>query len=890
MSVDVIDTENESNSSETPSPRPILRPSLSIPNAKRHDLADSPARLHSIDRQTSRSTIHDFSLFDSVFSNIRITVHGNKLVKQLKGLYVNDSNEDENFQQPQFVSEEKQQDAIFRIYLKRTRKKTLSPTGSTTTLDQSSYDQKEQKDFKSNNRGELLYSTVKIYQLKAGTLEKIVECLTNKHGDLDTIHMHTVFATYRTYTNTRVLIETILARYQAVVPASLDMIEDVRQKTLKSLSMSLICLLTTYKEDFYEPPSFTTLSYLRENIPVDNNDLENQCQNLFRRFLREGKDALQSDSDILLRTNDVDNNNNNNNNNNKSKFSYTDESLYNPRSVDSDARKNFLDMSNIRIAEQLTIVDAELLKRVLPYECLTLGKNIISRSGLPSNRSLSTADKTIEHFNALTYRVVATILKEQNESIRARVIEKWIDIAYECRQLKNFSSLTAILNGLESGCIYRLLTAWSNVDFNHRLKLSELKTVFGSCNGDKKQARAILEKQLDEIRLTLPECIEGTAKYTDVTTAASATLGRKFRSKKSRDQQNTMIGTVPYLGLYFSDLTYIDSAFPNYININEKDETSQKLINFEKHRREFEILAQIKLFQSAANAYTSIQRIPSFQRWFDNIQTHTDSENWQRSYDIEPQESPDIVDSQQQKKSQDNCLSSQRSQPLRAFPSQVSLESLLTNTQPIPDITLPLAGSTTSLSSLDKMSYASSHSFTQRQESTNTSEKKTYSHHSRSSSASSFLTNASSSQGYMSAQGSPTNSVINCIVNPVENNTLIAKVQLIGRDDLLYKKVRIGDNERVSNVLKIILEKFNLDPTTYDHYCIDQQLADRKITLTDHCNVFYALVRKSPDEHVDLIVREKTRQERDQNKTRSHPTTGHNRTPSGLSVSSNHSR
>lgn len=45
--------------------------------------------------------------------------------------------------------------------------------------------------------------------------------------------MHILFATYRTYINTRILIDTILARYRAVSPASLDMIEDVRQKNLK---------------------------------------------------------------------------------------------------------------------------------------------------------------------------------------------------------------------------------------------------------------------------------------------------------------------------------------------------------------------------------------------------------------------------------------------------------------------------------------------------------------------------------------------------------------------------------------------------------------------------------------------------------------------------------
>lgn len=69
--------------------------------------------------------------------------------------------------------------------------------------------------------------------MKAGSIEKIIEFLTNKHGELDTTHMHILFATYRTYTTLRVLIDTILARYRTVFPASLDMMEDVRQRTLK---------------------------------------------------------------------------------------------------------------------------------------------------------------------------------------------------------------------------------------------------------------------------------------------------------------------------------------------------------------------------------------------------------------------------------------------------------------------------------------------------------------------------------------------------------------------------------------------------------------------------------------------------------------------------------
>jgi hypothetical protein len=49
------------------------------------------------------------------------------------------------------------------------------------------------------------------------------------------------------------------------------------------------------------------------------------------------------------------------------------------------------------------------------------------------------------------------------------------------------------LNGLLSGCIYRLNTAWSYVTQDYWSILEELKNVFGSC-ADRQQARAILDK------------------------------------------------------------------------------------------------------------------------------------------------------------------------------------------------------------------------------------------------------------------------------------------------------------------------------------------------------------------------------------------------------------
>ena len=44
-------------------------------------------------------------------------------------------------------------------------------------------------------------------------------------------------------------------------------------------------------------------------------------------------------------------------------------------------------------------------------------------------------------------------------------------------------------------------------------------------------------------------------------------------------------GTIPYLGTFLTDLTMVDTAIP--------DMTSDGLINFDKRRKEFEVLAQV---------------------------------------------------------------------------------------------------------------------------------------------------------------------------------------------------------------------------------------------------------------------------------------------------------
>lgn len=92
-------------------------------------------------------------------------------------------------------------------------------------------------------------------------------------------------------------------------------------------------------------------------------------------------------------------------------------------------------------------------------------------------------------------------------------------------------------------------------------------------------------------------------------------------------------GTIPYLGIFLFDLTMIHT-------IHSEKMPNTQLINFDKKRKEFEILAQIKLLQGAANAYRLVED-PIFDRWFASVLVLNDNEAHERSCQLEPPEHKD---------------------------------------------------------------------------------------------------------------------------------------------------------------------------------------------------------------------------------------------------------
>ncbi|KIY46326.1 ras GEF [Fistulina hepatica ATCC 64428] len=107
------------------------------------------------------------------------------------------------------------------------------------------------------------------------------------------------------------------------------------------------------------------------------------------------------------------------------------------------------------IAEQLCLIEFKLYDKITPQECLSQAKY---SSGAP----VSNITNFCATHDQLASWVKMTILNSESVSRRADMVDYWIKVAEKCRNLNNFSSMSAIVNALQSTVISRLQVTWSH--------------------------------------------------------------------------------------------------------------------------------------------------------------------------------------------------------------------------------------------------------------------------------------------------------------------------------------------------------------------------------------------------------------------------------------------
>ncbi|KMQ95472.1 ral guanine nucleotide dissociation stimulator-like protein [Lasius niger] len=467
--------------------------------------------------------------------------------------------------------EEKGDGVIYTVYLKKVRYH--RPTRSLSASDSD------------DEISHLEWETVRVRFLKAGTVQRLVESLANDDGELESTYINVFLATYRAFTTPREVLELLLARYDA-----LDENAGGCEQHRKTLVQALHVWLDTYPGDWMSPPNHPLLTRLLDftHRRLLGSELELKARHRLHRIQRED----QIDSCMV----------------------YDNGRLPMRGSPDpmSDHWGNYIfpEVPHRHFAEQLTRMDAEVFKKLVAHQCLGA---VWSRKDRSRSHEAATVVATVNQFNAVSLRVISTILTDTSlkSQERARILETWIDIAQELRILKNFSSLKAIVSGLQSNPVYRLEKCWQCMPREKHELFRELERIFSEENNAWTQRELLIK--------------EGTAKFADTAGRSDRHLQKLFQ-KQNTHAGNISYGTIPYLGTFLTDLTMIDTAIPDTI--------ADGLINFDKRRKEFEVLARIRLLQGAANAY-NFNTDSMFDRWFHSVLILEDREAYKLSCQIE---------------------------------------------------------------------------------------------------------------------------------------------------------------------------------------------------------------------------------------------------------------
>ncbi|SPP86646.1 blast:Guanine nucleotide-releasing factor 2 [Drosophila guanche] len=115
----------------------------------------------------------------------------------------------------------------------------------------------------------------------------------------------------------------------------------------------------------------------------------------------------------------------------------------------SSNHPSLLDLKSLDIAEQMTLLDAELFQKIEIPEVLLFAKDQCEEKSPNLN-------KFTEHFNKMSYWARSKILRLHDAKEREKHVNKFIKIMKHLRKMNNYNSYLALLSALDSGPIRRL--------------------------------------------------------------------------------------------------------------------------------------------------------------------------------------------------------------------------------------------------------------------------------------------------------------------------------------------------------------------------------------------------------------------------------------------------
>ncbi|XP_022256646.1 ras-specific guanine nucleotide-releasing factor 1-like, partial [Limulus polyphemus] len=241
------------------------------------------------------------------------------------------------------------------------------------------------------------------------------------------------------------------------------------------------------------------------------------------------------------------------------------------------------ELSALELAEEMTYLDHQIFVSIRSEEFLGQAWMKADKTFKAPNIILMT-----RRFNHMNRLVVSEIMGAPEMSRRVCIIEKWATVADICRCLHNFNGVLQIISAFMNSSVFRLKKTWEKVSKTSKQTIDKLQ-ILVAADGRFRNMR-------DALHRCDPPCI-------------------------------------PYLGLYLTDLTFIEEGTPNF--------TEEGLLNFSKMRMIAHVIREIRHFQQTPYKIETNPKVTDYL--LNDKRLMQDDELYQLSLCLEPRLSSKIV-------------------------------------------------------------------------------------------------------------------------------------------------------------------------------------------------------------------------------------------------------
>ncbi|XP_022672231.1 ras-specific guanine nucleotide-releasing factor 2-like isoform X2 [Varroa destructor] len=240
------------------------------------------------------------------------------------------------------------------------------------------------------------------------------------------------------------------------------------------------------------------------------------------------------------------------------------------------SKENVESLSALEIAEGMTYLDHKIFINIRSEEFLGQAWMKPEKATKAGHILLMT-----RRFNDVSRLVVSEIMRCPEMSKRVAIIEKWAAVADICRCLHNLNGVLQICAAFMNSSVFRLKKTWERVSKTTKQTIDKLQTLV-SADGRFRNMR-------DALHRCDPPCI-------------------------------------PYLGMYLTDLSFIEEGTPNF--------TDEGLLNFSKMRMIAHVIREIRHFQQTPYKIEQIPKV--FNYLLDPGRLMPDEELYRLSLCLEP--------------------------------------------------------------------------------------------------------------------------------------------------------------------------------------------------------------------------------------------------------------